>query len=83
MNNHAARFGRAADDGPGQDILERWLRASGRAYSRGSPGSRAWLVQAGAWLGRVAVLAAYWQDATTASGHNACPAPKMRSARPA
>jgi hypothetical protein len=51
--------------------------------TRVSPDSRAWLVQAGAWLGRVPVLAAYWQDATTASGHNACPAPKTRSARPA
>jgi hypothetical protein len=30
----------------------------------------------------VPVLAASWQDATTASGHNACPAPKTRSARP-
>jgi hypothetical protein len=44
---------------------------------------RAWLVQAGAWLGLVVVLAAYGQDITTARGHNAWPAPKMRSARPA
>jgi hypothetical protein len=32
---------------------------------------RAWLVQVGAWLGLAVVLAAYWQDITTARGHKA------------
>src|SRR5229473_953221 len=83
MNNHATRFGQIAGDDSWRDTVEHQLRAY-RASPYASAAGRApgWF-RPGMRLSLVPVLAARRQDTTTASGHSACAAPKMRSARPA